>query len=98
MCLDFLQKAHGLDLPYSVRDGINALRYAAKMKQADPNAEMSMLFRNAISQILGSDALDLDSLAAKRKTAGEHIPTMNLGDFFFNDDSDLNPDLNEDDQ
>ena len=98
LCVDFLQKAHSLDLPYSVRDGINALRYAAKMKQADPKADISLLFRNAISQILGDEALDLEKLAAKRKAAGENIPTMNLGDFFFNDDNDLNPDLNEDDQ
>ena len=98
LCVDFLQKAHGLDLPYSVRDGINALRYTAKLKHADATADTTALFQNAIAQILGSDALDLESLAAKRKLSGEHIPSMNLGDFFFSEDNDLNPDSNEDDE
>lgn len=31
ICLGFLQKAHGLDLPYSIRDGLNAIRYAQKL-------------------------------------------------------------------
>jgi MoxR-like ATPase len=98
LCVDFLQKAHGLDLPYSVRDGINALRYTAKLKHADPAADTTQLFQNAVVQILGDDALDLENLAAKRKSSGEHIPSMNLGDFFFSEDNDLNPDSNEDDE
>lgn len=96
MCVDFLQKAHGLDLPYSVRDGINAVRYAAKLKEADPAADISSLFRKSIIQILGEDALDLESLAAKRKLSGDHLSSMNLGDFFFSDDDTLNPDNDED--
>jgi MoxR-like ATPase len=96
MCLNFLQQAHSLDLSYSIRDGINAVRYATKLKQANPDADMSQLFRNAIIQILGEDALDLNSLAAKRKLSGEHFPSMNLGDFFFSDDSSLNPDTDND--
>ncbi len=98
LCVDFLQKAHGLDLPYSVRDGINALRYAAKLKQADPSADMTQLFQKAIIQILGKEALDMEKLAAKRKQSGQHIPSMNLGDFFFTDDNDLNPDSTEEDE
>lgn len=97
LCVDFLQKAHGLDLPYSVRDGINALRYAAKLKQADPTADMTFLFQKAIIQILGDEALDMKKLAAKRKQSGQQIPSMNLGDFFFTDDNNLNPDANEED-
>jgi MoxR-like ATPase len=97
LCLDYLQKAHSLDLPYSVRDGINALRYTAKLKHADSSLDTSDVFKKAIVQILGNEALDLDNLAAKRQLSGEHIPSMNLGDFFFSDDNDLNPDYNEDD-
>jgi len=97
LCLDYLQKAHALDLPYSVRDGINALRYTAKLKHVDPSLDTSDVFRKAIMQILGEEALDLDNLAAKRQLSGEHIPSMNLGDFFFSEDNDLNPDFNEDD-
>lgn len=97
LCVDYLQKAHSLDLPYSVRDGINALRYTAKLKHADPSLDTSDIFKKTIVQILGDEALDLDSLAAKRQSSGEHIPSMNLGDFFFSEDNDLNPDYNEDD-
>jgi MoxR-like ATPase len=97
LCVNYLQKAHSLDLPYSVRDGINALRYTAKLRHADPSLDTSDVFKKAIVQILGDEALDLDNLAEKRQLSGEHIPSMNLGDFFFSEDNDLNPDYNEDD-
>lgn len=94
-CVDFLQKAHNLDLPYSVRDGISALRYSLKLKSTDSKADSAELFKNAIVQILGEDALNMEALAAKRKLSGEHLPSMNLGDFFFSDDDSLNPDTDE---
>jgi len=99
MCVDYLQKAHKLDLPYSVRDGINIIRYALKLKQSGDNNNVSTdeLFKKAISQILGDDALDLDKTAQNRKGAGMHIPSMNLGDFFFGADDSLNPDADDDD-
>jgi MoxR-like ATPase len=104
ICVDFLQKAHGLDLPYSVRDGINAIRYTLKKKEIDspkgaPKDASSgaskddvTLFEDSIRQILGEEALDLESLAAKRRQSGEHLPNMSLGDFFFPGEEDLNPD------
>lgn len=95
MCVSFLQKAHNLDLPYSIRDGISALRYSLKLKKADEKADSGELFRNAVIQILGEDALDMEALAAKRKLSGEHLPAMNLGDFFFSEDDSLNPDSDE---
>jgi MoxR-like ATPase len=100
ICVDFLQKAHGLDLPYSVRDGINAIRYSLKKKQAADESsgatkDDGSLFSDSIRQILGEEALDLQAMAAKRQKSGEHIPTMNLGDFFFPGEDDLNPDADE---
>lgn len=97
ICVTFLQRAHRLDLPFSVRDGINAIRYTLKQKKAQPELETRSLFDQAIKQILGDEALDLDSLAARRKSAGEHLPNMRLGDFFFPDDDLLNPDSPEGD-
>ncbi|MGA2506812.1 MAG: AAA family ATPase [Chitinispirillaceae bacterium] len=96
LCIDFLQQSHSLDLPYSIRDGLNAMRYTLKLKEDDPSADTSKLFRNAVVQILGDEALDLEKLAAKRKASGEHLPSMNLGDFFFGSDQSLNPDSDED--
>jgi MoxR-like ATPase len=95
-CVEFLQKAHGLDLPYSVRDGINAIRYTLKQKKMDPSADTSDLLKNAVKQILGPEALDLESLAAKRKLSGQRLPDMHLGDYFFPDDDLLNPDRRPD--
>ncbi|MBD3347510.1 MAG: AAA domain-containing protein [Chitinivibrionales bacterium] len=92
ICVSFLQKAHGLDLPYSIRDGINAIRYTLKQRENNPDANIKGLFENSIKQILGKEALDLDSLAAKRKASGKQHPGMGLGDFFFPDNDDLNPD------
>ncbi len=94
-CADFLQKAHGLELPYSVRDGINIVRYALKQRHSAPDTPTEDLLERAIQQVLGKEALDLDSLAAKRKLAGEQLPGMHLGDFFFPEDDDLNPDVPE---
>ena len=92
MCVGFLQQSHNLDLPYSVRDGINAVRYMLKLQKSGQSKDAEKLFKKAISQILGEEALDLESLAARRKRSGEHLPSMNLGDFFFTDDDLLNPD------
>ncbi len=96
-CVDFLQQAHGLDLPYTVRDGINIIRYALKRRHADPESEPAGLLQQAIAQVLGREALDLETLAKKRQQAGEQIPGMHLGDFFFPDDDELNPDNAEED-
>jgi len=95
-CIDFLQKAHRLDLPYSIRDGITIMRYTNKLQNTAKEVDVEELFHKALVQILGEDALDLDKLAAKRTMSGEHLPSMNLGDFFFPDDSPLNPDADED--
>jgi len=92
ICVDYLQRAHGLDLPFSVRDGINIIRYALKLKESGEGADTDELFKKAVSQILGDDALDIDRLAQSRKRQGVDIPSMNLGDFFFSDDEGLNPD------
>jgi MoxR-like ATPase len=97
MCVDYLQKAHGLELPYSVRDGINIIRYALKLKESDKSADVDELFKKAVAQILGDDSLDLDKLAQSRKMSGIDLSSMSLGDYFFSDDENLNPDIDGDD-
>ena len=96
MCVDYLQQAHGLVLPYSVRDGINAIRYTLKKQKNGDDADPGSLFSDSIRQILGEEALNLEALSAKRKLSGEHLPNMSLGDYFFPDDEDLNPDAKDD--
>ena len=91
ICVDFLQQAHGLDLPYSIRDGLNAIRFSQKLNELRPD-NWDKLFQTAIRQILGEEALDMEALAMRRKRDGLRLPNMQLGDFFFDEDSPLNPD------
>lgn len=53
---DFLQKAHRADERYSVRDGINIARYAAKLVKSQQTTMDSEL-RRAIRMVLGDEAL-----------------------------------------
>jgi MoxR-like ATPase len=54
--VDFLQRGHAADEPYSVRDGINIARYALKMMAATQR-EPRELLPLAITRILGEEAL-----------------------------------------
>jgi MoxR-like ATPase len=90
ICVGFLQQAHGLDLPYSIRDGLNAIRFAQKLNELRPG-KWEALFATAVRQVLGEEALDMESLAERRRREGR-LPNMQLGDFFFDEDNPLNPD------
>ena len=54
--VDFLQRGHAADEPYSVRDGINIARYALKMMAAGER-EPKELLPLAVERILGQEAL-----------------------------------------
>ncbi|HEY6839081.1 MAG TPA: AAA family ATPase [Geobacteraceae bacterium] len=54
--VEFLQRAHGADELYSVRDGINIARYALKMMTAQEK-EPRELLPLAVERILGEEAL-----------------------------------------
>jgi len=96
LCVNFLQEAHGVGLPYSIRDGINSIRYTMKQKSTNPDYDSKLLFENAVKQILGADALNFNTAVNKNKTSmnqfSNDISTTNLGSFFFPDDDFLNPD------
>ncbi len=55
----FLQKAHKANENYTVRDGINVARYAAKRLESlkENNPDASSLFRQSVIMILGDDAM-----------------------------------------
>lgn len=96
LTVDFLQQAHGLKLDFSARDGINVLRYAIKrLASADSKHPLSkdQAWREAVVACLGEDALDLASLAERRKQAlGGDVMPMGLEDFFFDPDDPMRPD------
>jgi MoxR-like ATPase len=52
----FLQRAHRADEPYTVRDGINIARYAAKIAGAGKVPQAGQI-RQSVKQILGDEAI-----------------------------------------
>ncbi len=100
LTVEFLQQAHELKLDFSTRDGINILRYAIKRASQDPSHPLSKdaAWLESLKRCLGEDALDLSTLAERRRaTLGGNVVPMGLGDFFFSPDDPLHPDYHEDD-
>jgi MoxR-like ATPase len=100
LTVEFLQQAHELKLDFSTRDGINVLRYAMKRLAQDPDHPLSkdQAWQESLLNCLGDDALDLQSLAdRKRQTLGGSAMPMGLGDFFFSPDDPLHPDYEDED-
>jgi len=54
----FLQKAHRAGAPWSVRDGISALRYAAKLGKLE-NRDLEEFFETALRHVCGPEATEL---------------------------------------
>ena len=100
LTVEFLQQAHELKLDFSTRDGINVLRYALKRVASDPEHPVAKdaAWRESLEKCLGQDAQDLQTLAERKKRSlgGDAVP-MGLGDFFFDPDSPLHPDMDDDD-
>ena len=98
LTVDFLQRAHELDLEYSPRDGINIIRFALKRlaQQEDHPASTDAAWTEALERVLGEEALDLDRIASERKVAGGVVAPLNLTDLFFDPDDPLRPDSDDD--
>ncbi len=93
--VDFLQKAHELDLEFSVRDGIHMVQYALKRLAQDSSHPLGQdeAWTEALTKVLGQEALDLDALARRRSRAiGNEGTPRGLGDFFFDEGHPLHPD------
>ena len=98
LTVDFLQRAHALDLNFSPRDGIHMVRYALKrLSQQHHPVAVDDAWREALDRVLGSEAGDLERLAQERRHAlGERAAPMGLEDFFFGEDDPLNPGKDDD--
>jgi MoxR-like ATPase len=100
LTVEFLQQAHELKLDFSTRDGINVLRYALKQLAQDPHHPLGKdsAWQESLRACLGDDAMDLQSLAErKRQSLGGNAVPMGLGDFFFDPSHPLHPDYEGDD-
>ena len=89
LTVEFLVRAHELNLPFSSRDGINIIRYTLKMLEAG-QGDLKTMWEQAVQQVLGGEALELDELAKKQRS--DEAQSMGLGDFFFDPGDELNPD------
>ncbi|MDP6779255.1 MAG: MoxR family ATPase [Candidatus Latescibacteria bacterium] len=101
LTVDFLQRAHDLNLEFSPRDGIHILQFALKRLAQDSEHPLARdaAWREALERVLGEEALDLDGLAEQRQRAlGDEVPGLTLGDFFFGAGDSLNPDAEDDDE
>jgi len=101
LTVDFLQHSHQLKLDFSPRDGINLLRYAIKRMSQDSDHPVShdQAWREALEKCLGEDAVDLETLAERRRrTLGGDAVPLGLADLFFDPDDPLHPDRQEDDE
>jgi MoxR-like ATPase len=99
LTVEFLQQAHSLNLDFSSRDGIQVLRYAMKRLAQDPSHPVGKdrIWGEALLACLGEEAADLERLAQrKRQTLGGNVAPMGLGDFFFDPNDPLHPDLDDD--
>ncbi len=92
LTVDFLQRAHSLDLEHSPRDGIHIIRYALKrLAQAESGPHplsADAAWHEAVQGVLGEDATDLDRVAAERQRALQSSTTgggLSLEDLFFGD-------------
>jgi len=83
ICVRYLQEAHGLDLPFSVRDGINLVRLSSRLAAQGGGTPLES-FPEAVKRVLGAEALDLRSLRARRPGPDSH----GTEDFFFDPDDD----------
>ena len=54
--VDFLQRAHGGDEPFTVRDGINVARYALKLMHGN-GAHALAAYRQSLAMVLGQEAI-----------------------------------------
>lgn len=100
LTVDFLQRAHGLGLDFSTRDGVHIVQYAVKRRAQEKTHPLSKdaAWRESVLRVLGDEALELETLAAKRRRAqGESRAPLGLGDFFFDPEDPLHPDRMTDD-
>ncbi len=111
--VDFLQKAHRADEPYSVRDGVNIARYMLKVAASEPKpfdqVRLEAHFKSAAVKVLDADALDVLAGTKRQKApspvGGTGRPVFRLQDLLRGledaspggDDDDVDDAGNEDD-
>jgi len=98
LTVEFLQRAHRLELGFSPRDGIHIVRYALKRLAQEEGHPLSRdaAWEEALARVLGEEARDLDQLAQEQqRRPGETRTAVDLEDLFFGEDDPLHPGRDE---
>jgi hypothetical protein len=82
--VDFLQKAHKLDLDCSTRDGIHILRYSLKRLMANSKLPKNKMWEEAVKLIVGCKPEDVERLPKKNKQSPKKF--SDFADFFVDPD------------
>jgi len=94
LTVNFLQRAHALDLEFSPRDGISIVRFALKRisQQGDHPVALDEAWKESLIRVLGEEATDLEELAgARQRGMGAEFSALEMQDFFFDEDDPLHP-------
>jgi hypothetical protein len=92
LTVNFLQRAHRHDMPYTARDGINVLRYALKMGELREQPPETFL-EEGVEGVLGPEGLDFFHGRAVPPAPARPAP-----DFELIDEDDLETDEPDDDE
>jgi len=93
LTVNFLQQTHRHNLNYSTRDGINIMRFALKLTNAQ-GTELAAAFHQSVTQILGEGAENFEARAS-----GLFFPkdVKDLGEFMTTEEDLDDEDSDEDD-
>lgn len=69
-----------------MRDGVTILRYALRLLAAKAVPDATSAYRQALAQVLGTEAQDLQAMAEKRRSRFGELDSMDLDDLFDNDE------------
>ncbi|MBI4567724.1 MAG: AAA family ATPase [Planctomycetes bacterium] len=93
LTVDFLQAAHGANLSYTTRDGVNVIRYSVKLARQRAGLSVAAAFDLAVRQVLGEEGADfkksgkIPGRARRADGAGAEFRKnlVDFEDFFMNE-------------
>ena len=88
MMAGFLARSHEYDEPFTSRDGINILRFATRLLHQESNITMENAIKQAIYQVLGSDAINYLNANYKPGYMDNPIGSVEGDDEFYLEDDD----------
>lgn len=95
--VDFLQKAHYLDMDCSTRDGIHILRYSLKRLKAKDSLNQDSAWEEAVESVLGFSSQEINNISSNKKKSAVERQFSDLAEFFMDPEYFSEDPLNEED-